>query len=67
MLIFILMFTVNGRTTTTITTAAAAATATTVDHARYHYTVMLDRWTTALKEPIIHCVNFYFDIIGEWT
>ena len=43
------------------------STTTTVDHATYYCTVMLDRWTIALKEPILHCVHFYFDILGEWT
>ena len=28
--------------------------------------LILDRWTTALKDPVLHCVNFYFDILGEW-
>ena len=43
------------------------STTTTVDHATHYYTVMLDGWTTALKEPILDCVNFYFFIFDEWT
>ena len=33
------------------------------DHARHYYTLILDRCTVALKDPVLHCVNLYFDIL----